>query len=233
MGHKQGRIGPVLSVLLFLFSSVSPALAAPAYGTKLPRQNEFFFGFQHHAVLERDLEGDNGEVKSGQQFLLISYGITDWLSLDLKGGAGNIYQTPDGGSEITYPTYLGGGYGFRVKFFDRDKTRAVFGFQHISIHPFTASINGNKHKSVLDDWQLSFLASHDIFHTTPYLGFKWSRMDYIHWVNTVRNRVKSDDDDIIGLVAGIDIPVHEKVWLNLEGQFIDVMALAASVNFKF
>jgi len=155
------------------------------------------------------------------------------LSIDLKGGAGNIKQRPEAGNKMDYSTYLGGGYGFRIRFYNREKTKMVFGFQHISIHPHTISIGALKHKAVLDDWQFSFLVSRDFGKFTPYVGAKWSRLDYIHWVDRNRKAVKSDLAKSIGFVAGVDLPLSDKVWLNLEGQLFDGEAASASLNFKF
>ena len=90
-----------------------------------------------------------------------------------------------------------------------------------------------KHKAVIDDWQLSFLVSRDFDIAQPYIGTRWSRMDYIHWREDDRNRVKSDLSESYGLIVGADIPLHEKIWLNFEGQFLDVEAIAASINFHF
>ena len=59
------------------------------------------------------------------------------------------------------------------------------------------------------------------------------RMDYINWVDSVRNRVKSSPSKSLGVVAGLDIPISEKFWINIEGQFIEVKAFATSLNFRF
>lgn len=231
------KIVKIFSVILvgssLGFAAIRVGEAAPAYGTKMPQKNQFFVGGQSHYVLERKLEQEHGEMNSLQHFLLISYGLTEWFSLDLKGGAGNIRQKADAGDEIVHPSFVGGGYGFRLRLYEQDKTKAVFGFQHISIHPYSPHIGPVKNKAVLDDWQLSLLASRKVADTTPYLGMKWSRMDYIHWVDDERNRKKSDLTKSIGVIAGIDIPLSEKVWVNLEGQFVDVQAAACSLNFSF
>jgi len=208
-------------------------VAAPGYGTKMPQKKQLHLGGQTYSVQQRNLEGDNGKMSSLQHFLLISYGITDWFSLDLKGGAGDTHHTPDNGNEISYPAYMAGGYGFRVRLYDKESTKAVFGFQHISVHPYSVFVGPVKHKAVIDDWQLSFLVSEDLQYVTPYIGGRWSRMDYIHWVDDDRNRVKSDLDESFGIIVGMDVPVHEKVWMNFEGQFLDVQAVAASINFLF
>jgi hypothetical protein len=221
-----------LLIGIFLFK-MTDCYAAPCYGTKLPEKKQVFLGLQRYDIFKRYLEGQNGKLRSSQEFLLLSYGILDWLSLDLKGGAGLIKQHPLGSDELDYPTYLAGGYGFRLKFFDKDNTRMVFGFQHISAHPKTIHVEGVKHKAVLDDWQFSVLASYSFKKITPYLGTRWSRLDYIHWETGERNRVKSDLGKSVGLVAGFDIPLTQKIWVNLEGQFFDSDALAFSLNYGF
>ena len=184
-------------------------------------------------MYERDLRKDFGTMSSMQNFLLLSYSVFDWLSIDLKGGVGNIKQHPVGSDRIDYPTFLGGGYGFRIKFYDRGPSKAVFGFQHISIHPHTIFVGGTKHKAVLDDWQVSALYSYDCKIVTPYIGTKWSRSDYIHWVDGERKRIKSDGEKGVGIVFGFDVPFCKNMWLNLEGQFVDTQAMAASINYSF
>ena len=211
----------------------APCAAAPAYGTRLPAKRHLVVGGQTHAVLNRDLEDAHGEMSSLQHFLLLSFGITDWLSLDLKGGAGDIEQDPDNGNKVQYPAYVGGGYGFRARLYDEEKIKAVFGFQHISIHPYSVFIGNTKNKAVLDDWQFSLLGSYDLKCFTPYLGAKWSRMDYIHWVEDFRKRKQSDPDKSAGLIAGMDIPFGKRTWFNVEGQFLDSQAVAVSVNYRF
>ncbi|HQP11061.1 MAG TPA: hypothetical protein PKV41_06755 [Candidatus Omnitrophota bacterium] len=222
-----------LNIAVILGLLAGPCHAAPSYGTKMPGKNQFHVGGQTHAVLKRDLEGQNGEMSSLQHFLLVSYGLTDWFSVDLKGGAGNTHQTPEGGEEISYPSYMAGGYGFRIRVYQGEKVKIVSGFQHISVHPYSVFVGPVKNKAVIDDWQLSFLASRDFGRVTPYMGLRWSRMDYIHWVEDDRNRVKSELEKSIGMIVGMDIPVHERAWLNFEGQFLDAQAVAASLHVSF
>lgn len=222
----------VLSLLLFFCFSL-PANAAPCYGTRMPEKNTLFCGLQTHAIINRYLEGQQGKLRSTQHFLLLSYGVFDWFSIDLKGGAGNIKQHPLGSDEVDYSSSFNGGYGFRLKLYDKEKTKVVFGFQHISVHPRKTHLNGTKHTAVLDDWQVSILVSHKILKLTPYLGTKWSRVDYIHWIEEDRKRIMSDLTKDIGMVLGLDFDINEKIWLNLEGQFFDSEAVALSINFSF
>ncbi len=239
LGYTGDKMIPVkrLSVIFFILGiglgAATSVAAAPAYGTRLPDKFHLVVGGQTHVVFNRGLEDANGEMSSIQHFLLLSFGIADWLSLDLKGGAGDIEQDPDNGNKIQYPAFMGGGYGFRVRLCNDERVKAVLGFQHISIHPYSVFIGNTKNKAVLDDWQLSLLGSYDLKWLTPYAGVKWSRMDYIHWVEDFRKRKQSDSSDVAGLVAGIDIPFGKRTWINIEGQFLDSQAVAASINYQF
>ena len=226
----------VWSALFFLVSGfwflVTDVLAAPCYGTKMPAKKEFHLGFQSHNIFNRYLEHEAGSLRSSQEFFLLSFGIWDGFSLDLKGGAGFIKQHPPGRDELDYSTYMGGGYGFRLKLHEDENIKWVFGFQHISIHPLTVDLGPTKHKAVLDDWQFSTLLSYDFRKITPYLGLRWSRADYIHWVEGVRDRVRSDLTKSLGLIFGFDLLFTQKVWLNCEGQFLDSEAVSLSLNFS-
>jgi hypothetical protein len=227
------RLSVIALVFLAGLGLAAPCAAAPAYGTRLPGKFRLVVGGQTHAVLNRDLEDANGEMSSLQHFLLLSFGITDWLSLDFKGGAGDIEQDPDNGNKIQYPAYVGGGYGLRVRLYNDGRVKAVFGFQHISIHPYSVFIGNVKNKAVLDDWQFSFLGSYDLKWVTPYAGVKWSRMDDIHWDEDFRKRKQSDPDKSAGLVVGVDIPFGKRMWFNVEGQFLDSQAVAVGANYQF
>ena len=114
----------VISLLIILILATS-SYAAPCYGTKMPEKKEIFLGLQYHDIFKRYLKDHYGTYRSMQNFLLLSYGIFDWLSIDLKGGVGNFKQHPETGSVIDYPTFLGGGYGFRLKLFDRQPVKMV------------------------------------------------------------------------------------------------------------
>jgi len=220
---------------LIYFCITNYCYAAPCIGTRMPQENQFFAGFQSHSVLNRYLADGYGKMRSLQEFFLISYGIFDWLSLDAKGGAGYIKRHPVGADEIDYSAYLGGGYGLRLQLYNNEQTKVIFGFQHVSVHPHKIHVNGIKNKAVLDDWQFSLLASRNFSMFTPYIGTKWSRMDYINWLNGERSRIKSDLTRDVGLVFGVDLPMSfdEKMWLNIEGQFFDVEAFAVSLNSEF
>lgn len=221
----------VFTILCFCFAPASSA--APCYGTKMPLKKGFFAGTQIYSVFKRNLEGDYGKLRSRQEFLLVSYGVFDWLAIDLEGGAGNIKQHSLRTDEVDYPSSFAGGYGFRLKLCDERDVKVVFGFQHISVHPHRVYLGQTKNTAVLDDWQFSLLASRDFFKATPYIGTRWSRIDYIHWIEEDRKRNMSDLTKAVGFILGLDLPVTEKTWINLEGQLFDAEAVVFSVNYKF
>ncbi|MFA5144822.1 MAG: hypothetical protein WC723_02275 [Candidatus Omnitrophota bacterium] len=223
----------LLLALVLALSLLSSSYAAPCYGTKLPPQKGFFTGAQTYSIFKRYLEDDYGKMKSAQYFVLLSYGVFDWFSLDLKGGAGNIKQYPTGGDKIDYASNFAGGYGFRLKFYDKKNIKVVFGFQHISVHPKSKHSGDVKNKAILDDWQTSLLVSRDFKRIAPYLGTRWSRVDYIHDQGGDRKRKMSDPSRSIGLIYGFDLPLAERIWVNLEGSAFDSEALAFSLNYSF
>lgn len=222
----------ILSGLFIVLCNSGVCHAAPCYGTRMPGKREFSIGFQDYSILKRPLQDDRGEIKSFQHFLLLSFGIFDWLSLDLKGGAGNVYHHRHAnGDDIKYPAFLSGGYGLRLKAYDRDNTRFIIGFQHISVHPYSVRIGEERNKDVLDDWQFSFLLGHDFGLFAPYFGPRWESLDEIHWTGHERKLRKSSR--YAGLIAGTDIKFGKRTWINLEGEFLDGIAAAVSLNFAF
>lgn len=224
------QAGLILCTLVFFTTNI---YAAPCYGTRLPKKRQFSVGLESYSIFKRYLENEYGKIRSLQQFVLLSAGIFDWLAIDLKGGAGNIKQRPSGSPEIDYPYGFSGGYGFRLKFYDAKNIRGVFGFQHISVHPGSRHVDGVKNKAILDDWQVSLLFSRSIGRFDPYVGTRWSRLDYIHRVGSERKRKMSDLTKSVGLILGLNLDLSKKSWLNLEGQFLDSQALAASLNHSF
>lgn len=247
MSYMPVKIKKVISYKLWVISFVTLLVlthhsslitnnfcfAAPCYGAKMPKKKEFFIGAQTHSIFKRYLEDEFGRLRSTQHFMLLSYGVFDWLSIDLKGGSGNVKQHPVGSDEVDYTSNFAGGYGFRLKIYDKKNLKIVFGFQHISMHPESTHLGNVKHKAILDDWQTSLLASYDFKKITPYLGTRWSRIDYIHTQLDTRKRKMSDLTKSVGLILGLDIPLTKKVWLNLEGQLFDSEAFAFSLNYGF
>lgn len=226
----------LISLLAVMTLAVTAVWAAPAYGTKMPKAKEAFWGLQHYYVDRHNLDNDWGSLHSHQNFLLLSYGLTEWFVLDLKWSLYSTFRhdAVDGGHVDKYNNGVwGGGYGFRIRLYENGPWKVVGGFQHISIHPKTVKANGEKNSGILDDWQTSTLVSYDLKKFTPYAGLRYSSMDYVHRQAAMRERIKADGARRVGLILGVDVPLGEKVWLNFESDWQDGGAVAGSLNFRF
>jgi hypothetical protein len=103
-------------------------------------------GLQNYTLLKRYQEDSLGKMRSVQNFLTLSLGAFDWLSLDLKGGAGDIRQHPNGQSEIDYEFNFAGGYGFRMRLFEKINSNgcgdsSISASQLLLLHCFTGECN--------------------------------------------------------------------------------------------
>ncbi|MBF0594812.1 MAG: hypothetical protein HQL22_07575 [Candidatus Omnitrophica bacterium] len=225
----------VLMALALAMVFTCSAEASPAYGTKMPAKGRAFWGLQDYYVRSRTLDNDQGSVRSIQNFLTLSYGVTDWLSLDLKGSLYSYFRhDPQTGNRMEYNNPVwGGGYGFRVKAYESGPVKAVVGFQHFSIHPKTVKANGEKNNGILEDWQGSALVSYQTEYFTPYVGPRYTMMDYIHTRNNERKMIKSDEDRRLGLVTGVDVPLTGRVWINLESDWQDGGSFTTGIYCRF
>ena len=225
----------IVGALLIFGGSAS---ATPAYGTKMPAKNEFFFGIQQYFIKHRNLEDNHGWLHSHQNYLALSCGLQEWLALDLKLSYYSTYNfTPDPGDEIKFNRSVwGGGYGFRIKAYESGPVKAVVGFHHYSIHPNMLAINGIKLKGFMEEWQGSALVSYDLKHFTPYIGLRYSSTAYVVWSKAEKRAgIKSPEGQRLGLVTGFDIPLTKRVWVNLEadGQWLDDLGLTVAMHCRF
>ena len=225
----------VMSVFLFT-AIMGPAVASPAYGTKMPDKGVLFGGLQSYFIEGRGMEGLNGTVRSRQEYAALSYGLSDWFSLDLKWMLHSRFQhdPQDGGDQMEYNRSIwGGGYGFRVRAYQSGPVRVVAGFQHFSNHPATVKANGTKQNGILEDWQGSTLVSYSFKRIVPYAGVRYATLDYIHTVDKERARIRSEAGDRWSPLMGADIPVSDRVWLNLEVDPQDGGSYTTAVFFRF
>jgi hypothetical protein len=225
----------VLGMPIAVLMNVSSVMAAPAYGTAMPQKEGTFWGLQHYYVDRRNLDNDQGVLHSHQNYLTMSYGVLDWLSLDLKLSLYSTFRHNSAdGSQMRYDRSVwGGGYGFRIKLHEKGPWKTVTGFQHFSIHPMTVKKDGRKNNGILEDWQFSLLESYKMKYVTPYAGVRYTVMDYIHTLDNERNRINSDDARRFGLILGADIPLSPDVWLNFESDWQDGGSATGGVHFRF
>ena len=229
---KRGIFLFIVLNLIFLFSQIS--YAAPAYGTHMPKKRHWTLGAESSFIIDRNLDNDEGGTYGNRYFLTTSYGIFSWFSFDGKIGLGDVDWDRNKGDDLNYSTNFAGAYGFRIKGYE-DKERgikSVVGFQHISVHPEAKNQGGDKNEAIIDDWQLSVVASKDIKDFVPYLGARYGTLDFIRRTNDVdRKRIKSEKN--FGLIFGLDYWLNERTKLNLEGGFLDGEELAIGISYDF
>lgn len=208
--------------------------AAPCYGTHLPAKKKWFGAVEYNFIIERKLKNSQGRVKNPDQFITLSYGVFDWLSLDLKGGTGKLFYKDSEYGDQEFSTSFSGGYGFRIKLWENKNNAAkiVAGFQHISVHPRRVHTADGRYTVVVDEWQGSCLGSIRIKKFDPYLGFKYTAYDLIRWLrDTNRKRYKSEDN--WGLILGTDFWISDNIKLNFEYHLLDEKAVSISLGFDF
>ncbi len=219
-------------VLVMLCSGIS--YAAPCYGTHRPKEKQWIWGVEGDFLLDRDLKDSQGGTSGNRYFLTGSYGVFEWICFDGKIGAGDVVWHNSNPGNLDYNTGFAGAYGFRIKGYENKNLgiKTVAGFQHISVHPRTASPAGDKHRVIIDDWQGSVLISKDIWNFTPYLGARYGTVDFIKWVNEHdRKRIKSDE--MIGAVIGLDYIIKENIRLNIECDFVDGEEISLGISRDF
>jgi opacity protein-like surface antigen len=221
-------------IAAFILIAAASGQAAPCYGTHMPKKKKWFCGIEYNFLMERKLQNSLGRIKNPDQFLMISYGLFDWLSIDLKGGAGKITYKDSEYGDQDLSTSFAGAYGFRLRLWETEDEAAkiVAGFQHISVHPKRVQTTAGRYTAVADEWQGSCLASVRIKQFQPYLGFKYATYDLIRWIDAA-NRKRYKSLDSWGLVLGSDFWINKNLKLNLEYHFFDEKAASISLGFDF
>ena len=210
------------------------AWAAPTYGTDMPPKGGVVTGYQNNIIFKHDLSDSYGSVRSDQHFYDISFGAGDRLSLDGKIGLGNILRKGGTHPKVYYDYGFAGGYGFRllVKDDPKNKIKIVAGFHHISVHPLSRNISGDKYESILDDWQCSLVSSRQVGIFSPFLGFKISKCDLLCRVNEI-DRKRRPPEHYAGVVVGCAARIKDSLSVRIEAHFIDESSLAAGIWYRF
>jgi len=222
----------IMVILMMIFSNVS--YAAPCYGTHMPKEKKWILGLQGDFLADRDLKDNQGGTSGSRYFLTCTYGVFDWICFDGKIGVGDVAWHNSNPGNLNYNTSFAGGYGFRIEGYENKELgiKTVAGFQHISVHPATASPASDNHRVIIDDWQGSILISKDMGNLVSYLGARYGTVDFIKWVNDHdRRRIKSEK--MLGLVIGVDYLMAKDIRFNIEGDFIDGEELSVGISRDF
>jgi len=221
---------------VLIFAGDVRLFGASSNGTRLPEQGRVEFGYEYLQMFRRSLDRSYGNLKSIDNFAILSLGITDWLALDGKIGIGDLARK--GGThlpKLEFNTAFAGGYGFRVKFFEHVKTRVriILGGQHICVHPKERSIDRDLYTSILDDWQISGIVTRDFPHFSPYGGLKLSDCEFIYKINN-HDRKRRCSLYHIGFIFGGDFFfLKDRMRVNIEARLFDESAISVALAYLF
>lgn len=218
--------------LLFIIFTASICMAAPTYGPDMPKKKQVDLGYQINYIFDRDMRGSNKDTKSMQNYLNVTFALTDWFCMDGKLGIGDLsYKSAERGY-INFNTNFAGGYGFRVKCFElKNGLKCVSGFHHISIHPDTRRVDETKYRMIYNDWEISSIISKEFSRFNPYLGMKGGYFYLTRKINKDARKVHSNN--YVGMVVGTDIRLNETKRVNIEGRFFDENAVSAGFMARF
>lgn len=228
---RNAKVYGLIVVTIFTAYSL---FAAPTDGTNIPYKGKYITGYQNNSIFKHDLADSYGNVRSLQNYYTLSYGVSDWLTLDGKIGFGNVREKGGVHPTVEHNYGFAGGYGFRLRVMDdaANKVRVVTGFQHTSTHPTNRNLNGDKRMAIYEDWQLSLVSSKDVGIITPFAGAKVSYGNLIQKTNDI-DRKNRPPEYYAGLVVGCDVKITKNTYLSVEGHFVDETSLSAGAYYKF
>lgn len=234
MNYRQGARRAFYFLCFFSFSLASRLYAAPTYGPDMPEKGKINIGYQSNIVFKHRLSDPYGKIKSGQNFLDLSYGVYDWFAFDGKLGVGDAAHEGASFGTVDYGYSFAGGYGFRIKLMDnaKYKAKAALGFHHISVHEQDRIINNDKYESFLDDWQADLTVSRSFGKVDPFIGVKASKFDMVYNIDH-GGRKRRPPKYWTGVVAGCGINVMDNISIKVEGHFIDETSLSSGIYYKY
>ena len=220
-------------LLIFALLSLGDAFAAPTCGVHMPKKNTVDFGFESYVLRNYKTKDDiQAKLKGEGVFMCLSYGIVDWLVLDLKFGSSSIRNDVFSGTKYDYDANWGGAYGFRWQLYKNDNygIKVITGLQHLSIHP-KADNSDTKRKSILDDSQAQLLISKLWKSFDFYIGVKSTIGRFIRkFSGTYETKSLAEH---ISAVVGTEFYINDKWHLNLEGRFLQEDSFTVGMRYQF
>jgi len=223
----------ILIVLSILFLFTQNCNAIPSEGNFFPELNKTIWAIQYNNIFLRDFNKVEGKASTSQCFLQASYGISEKFFLDGKIGVGNVSFELNNGMDLDFPSGFAGGYGFRYIVHENknNKTKSIFGFQHISCHPFKDTVNDIEYRVIWDEWQGSWLFIKEYEKSAVYIGPQYSAAQLKYKVDSFRRRLKSED--YLGMIIGGNYNINKNMMIKAEARFFDEWALDFGISHKF
>ena len=226
----------VLSLAIFLCLPVV-IYAASIGGAETQGKEKVGVGIDQEFVFGRDLKYQSGleglgneiEIKNiSRTMAKISYGLLDNLDIYTKLGTADVKikgpaftaKTDNAfvwaiGAKGTYELTKDWFLGANVEYL-RHRHSANFNF------------NGNDWdgKLLFQEWQVAPYIAKKIGNFTPYLGGSYSDL-------RVKGDVKLKADDNFGMFVGSSYKINDRLFLNMEGRFINERAISFGATYKF
>lgn len=223
----------ILSILAILLLFTQNVSAIPSEGNFLPSLHKTIWGVQFNNIFRRDFNKVEGKASTTQYFIKASYGITERFFLDGKVGVGNVSFERDDGLDLDFSTGFAGGYGLRYIVYEnqKKKIKSIFGFQHVSAHPFKDTVNNVEHRIIWDEWQGTWLFIKEYEKADLYFGPQYSTAQLKYKVDDLRRRLKSEDS--WGMLVGGNYKIDKNISINAEARFFDEWALNFGISHKF
>jgi len=217
--------------LLFVLFKLS-AYAVPIKGPYFLKRGKLEIGQETNIMYRRDIEDITAKIKSSQFFFFFAFGLFDWLNIEAKFGTGDIADDQYNGQKFYYNYNWGGGYGFRIRVYESENIKFIFGVHHASIHPDPNKNTDNlTHRAILDETQFDLNLALKGQRFTPYVGAKVSRARLIRRIDGERATLKQEEN--YGIIGGFDYMFGKNTRLNIEGRFIDEYAITCGIGYTF
>ncbi|MBU1088225.1 MAG: hypothetical protein KKD05_12005 [Candidatus Omnitrophica bacterium] len=225
------RIGVLFLAILLLFAPNSSAI--PSEGNFFPELNETLWAIQSNNIFLRDFNKVEGKASTAQCFVQASYGISERFFLDGKVGIGNVSFNVQDGVNLDFHNGFAGGYGVRYIAHENKKKniKSIFGFQHISCHPFKDKVNDVQYRVIWDEWQGTWLFIKEYEKASVYIGPQYSAAQLKYKVDSFRRRLKSEDN--WGMLVGGNYNVNKNLMIQAEVRLFDEWALNFGISHKF
>ncbi len=195
------------------------------------------------------------EVTKGyEEMVKVSYGLLDWLDVYAKLGAAkydsedNVYVSGVKGYSDKSKAEMGFAWGLGLKAAYPLKNNWLVGcdLQYLmSSHDnkinetnlTTGAVVSTTYKSnVIQEWHIAPYLGYKFGNLVPYLGVRYSDLraktkkpSDAGWADNL----KSAADNNVGVFVGTDYKIGEHWKLNLEGRFVDEMAMSVGATYRF
>ncbi|MFH1062958.1 MAG: hypothetical protein V1747_08785 [Candidatus Omnitrophota bacterium] len=221
----------IFLIILLLFCQNAGAI--PSEGDFIPGLNKTIWAVQSNNIFLRDFNKVEGKASTGQCFIQASYGLSERFFLDGKVGVGSISFERNDGVKLDFPTGFAGGYGFRYLAYENKKNniKSIFGFQHISCHPYKDTVNDVQYHVIWDEWQGTWLFIKEYAKAAIYCGPQYSSAQLKYKVDSWRRRLKSEDS--WGMLIGGNYNINKNLTVTAEARFFDEWALNFGISHEF